>query len=398
MMNLKYFLLFIITLIFTSCVSIVRGVFGNKIMESNYNPLQQEQIYFVETPYTIEDGFVVIKVRINNSKKQYSFIFDTGADTVVSEDLLTELNILNAEKSVALDAHGQLSSGATFRTNLSIDSLLINGIRVSSTKSKLFNQNCNDKFDGIIGWNILKQGYFYFNPSTKILTITNDRDKIQSQMFQNSLHLKLKMGNPYVKIKGRRSLWVLFDTGYANGYVNTYTNSGLLEKNAKLIKSKKQITASLNSSKLLDIDYFKQNVKFGNFYKSQSIAVSDLKINSLGNKILQENHVIIDVTNNKLFITPIDAKNKEREISNIGFSYNEENVIVASIVDKSIFGIAGIKINDTIIKLNEYTMSDLKNYCEYNDLFNKLKFPLIMVFKNRDQQIEITATREEYYE
>ena len=43
-------------------------------------------------------------------------------------------------------------------------------------------------------------------------------------------------------------------------------------------------------------------------------------------------------------------------------------------------------------------MSDLKNYCEYNDLFNKLKFPLIMVFKNRDQQKEITATREEYYE
>ena len=67
MTNLKYYLLFIIVLFFTSCVSIVRGVFGNKIMDSNYNPLQQEQIYFVETPYTIEEGLVVIKVRINNS-------------------------------------------------------------------------------------------------------------------------------------------------------------------------------------------------------------------------------------------------------------------------------------------------------------------------------------------
>lgn len=398
MTNLKYYLLFIIVLFFTSCVSIVRGVFGNKIMDSNYNPLQQEQIYFVETPYTIEEGLFVIKVRINNSKKEYSFFFDTGSDTVVSEDLLPELNILNTEERVALDANGELSRGSTFRTNLNIDSLLIKGIRVSTTKSKLFNQNCNDKFDGIIGWNILKQGYFYFNPLTKILTITNDVNKIKSQMFQNTLKLKIKMGKPYVKIKGKRSLWVLFDTGYADGYINSYTNSGIIDKNAKIIKSKKQIMSGLNSNKLWDIDYYKQNVKFGNFYKSQNIAISNLKINRLGNKILQENHVIINVTNNKLFVTSIEGKNKESEISNIGFSYNEKNVIVASLVNKSIFGIAGIKINDTIIKLNEYTMSDLKNYCDYNDLFKNLKFPLTIVFKDKDQQKEIIATEEQYYE
>ena len=148
----------------TSCVTIVKGLYGNQIMDSNFNPLPQEQIFFVEVPYVLQDGLVVIKTFVNDSKKEYRFVFDTGADTVISEDLLSELNISNASESVALDAHGQYSKGSTFRTDLMIDSLRVRNIRVSSTNSNLFNQKCDNKLDGIVGWNILKKGYF----STKI--------------------------------------------------------------------------------------------------------------------------------------------------------------------------------------------------------------------------------------
>lgn len=161
-MKFKILLILLSSLFLTSCVPIIRSFFGNKIIESNYNPLPQDQNYFVEVPYYIQDGLIVIKCFISNSKKEYKFVFDTGADTVIADEILSELNISNLEEAVALDANGQYSTGSTFRTELKIDSLLVRNIRVSSTKSNLFKQKCNDKLDGIIGWNILKQGFFLF--------------------------------------------------------------------------------------------------------------------------------------------------------------------------------------------------------------------------------------------
>ena len=382
----------------TSCVTIVKGLYGNQIMDSNFNPLPQEQIFFVEVPYVLQDGLVVIKTFVNDSKKEYRFVFDTGADTVISEDLLSELNISNASESVALDAHGQYSKGSTFRTDLMIDSLRVRNIRVSSTNSNLFNQKCDNKLDGIVGWNILKQGYFYFNPINKTLTITNDKAKISSIMFQNSIHLKRKMAKPYIKIKGKRNFWILLDTGYSDGYISTHRSSGLLDRKLNVIKNKQQMKASLNSKKIWNVDYFEQKVHFGNFSKFQQVAVSDAKTSRIGNKLLQENHLIIDVASSKLYLTPIPKESEKVEISNIGFSYDNGNVVVASMVNQSVFGIAGLQMNDTIIKFNEHRVDNLKDYCEFKELFTKLKFPLTIVFKNGTKQSEITTTREEYYD
>jgi hypothetical protein len=395
-MKIKIYFLTLVSFFLTSCVPLIKGVFGNKIMDSNYNPLPQEQNYFVEVPYIMQDGQIVIKVRINNSEKEYNFFFDTGADTVISEELLSELNISNLEESVALDAHGHYSTGSTFRADLSLDSLFLRNIRISSAKSELFKQKCNDKRDGIIGWNVLKQGYFYFNPVKKTLIITNDKAKLPKLVFENKIQLKRKMARPYIKIKGKRSIWVLLDTGYADGYISTNRDSGFLDNNLIVTKNKSVLVSSLNSAKQMDREYYLHKTTFGKISKLQQIVVSDLKGSRIGNKILQDNHVIIDVTHNSLYVSPVSKEDDKFEISNIGFTFKDRNVFVASLVNNSVFGRAGIQMNDTIIRLNEFKVSDLKDYCEYNEVFNKLKFPLTIILKNND--IKITCTREQYYE
>ena len=63
-------------------------------------------------------------------------------------------------------------------------------------------------------------------------------------MFQNPTRLKRKMAKPYVKIKGKSNLWVLLDTGYADGYISIQSNTDFLDKKAVLIKSKQKKTPS----------------------------------------------------------------------------------------------------------------------------------------------------------
>jgi hypothetical protein len=215
-------------------------------------------------------------------------------------------------------------------------------------------------------------------------------------VFENKIQLKRKMARPYIKIKGKRSIWVLLDTGYADGYISTNRDSGFLDNNLIVTKNKSVLVSSLNSAKQMDREYYLHKTTFGKISKLQQIVVSDLKGSRIGNKILQDNHVIIDVTHNSLYVSPVSKEDDKFEISNIGFTFKDRNVFVASLVNNSVFGRAGIQMNDTIIRLNEFKVSDLKDYCEYNEVFNKLKFPLTIILKNND--IKITCTREQYYE
>jgi hypothetical protein len=206
------------------------------------------------------------------------------------------------------------------------------------------------------------------------------------------------LGRPYIKIKGKRSFWILLDTGYADGYINIHRDSKLLDNNLKVIKQKKLLRSGLNSTKTLDIDYYQQVVHFGDFSKLQQISVSDLKTNIIGSKLPQENHMVIDVLHGKLFLTPVSQEDEKVKISNIGFSFNNGSITVSSLVNKSVFDIAGIQINDSITKINEFKLNDLKDECAFVEIFTKLKFPLTIVFKNGKKEGEITFTKEEYYE
>jgi hypothetical protein len=76
-----------------SCSTVVRNVFGNQLIDSHYAPKKQINTFYTEIPYKIEKGRIMIKAKINNSEKEYNFMFDTGAITIISDVLVPELGL-----------------------------------------------------------------------------------------------------------------------------------------------------------------------------------------------------------------------------------------------------------------------------------------------------------------
>lgn len=386
----------------TSCTSIVKNFLGNKIIDSNYNPNPQSELFFVEIPYKIEDGFITLKLKINNSELEYNFIFDTGAVSHVSERVFKELNISNTSPTERKDANGVISNGLTFKTDIKLQGLQINNIRFNTTNSDIFNKDCKYKFDGIIGSNILKQGFFYFNASSRKLIITNQKNKLPINKLQNTLKLKRKMGQPYISVKGNRNEWLLLDTGYANGSIMIGENSKLIKTNEKAIKQIHYPLIGMSSEQTKLVSYYKQKIELGNLTTLMRVLKFNDNNNQLiGSKIIQDNDVIFDVPNKKLYITSFIQNPINDSISNINFKYNNNRVTINVLTKNSTIQKKGIFVNDTVVKINNKTLEKIKDECEFDDfrLKNILNvYPLEIEIKRNNKTIMHSITKKELYE
>jgi predicted aspartyl protease len=225
-----------------------------------YAPNLQKNFFYTELPYKIENGWITFTAKINNSEKYYNFIFDTGATTMISEKLISELKLENGITSVSKDINGYEISGFSFLTNLTIGELNIDNIRIRSTESDIFSEKCNRKIDGIIGANVLNQGYFYFNYVDKKLIITNELSKLSIDKLKNPIKLKRFMGQPYIKVKGNKKQWLLLDTGYSDGDIILNSNSKILCKSDIPIKSKETYLKGIKEEKKINYSIYNKKI------------------------------------------------------------------------------------------------------------------------------------------
>ena len=387
----------------TSCVSIIRNVFGNQLVDSHYEPNQQIKNFYTQIPYFITDGYIIIKAKVNDTEKEYNFIFDTGATTYISEKLIVSLNLKNGINLVSKDVNGNNVTGLSFLSTLKIGELTIDNLRINSTNSEIFEDaKCYGKIDGIIGSNVLKQGFYYFNSSNKTLIITNQLEKLPKEKLANSQKIKRKMGKIYIPVFGYKKEWLLLDTGYADGNIILNKNSSLVSLNKKPLKEFEYYLKGLNSEKLTKISCYEQKIKI---FKS-TINTSLVRINrenssnSIGNKFIRDNDIILDVKHKKIFATILN-KNSVDTIPNIGLKYLNGIVKVNKIVIGSSINLRGIKLNDTVSKINNIKISDFKSECDFLNfkkvLFNKKSSIDIEIFKNKKYNT-YSITKKAYYE
>ena len=350
----------------------------------HYAPNSQKKLFYTEIPYKIENGFIIIKAKINNSIKDYNFIFDTGAITMVSEKLNSELKLENGITLVSRDINGNDVSGLSYLTTLNIGEINIENIRINSTESDLFSEKCNIKIDGIIGANILNQGYFYFDSANKKLKITNEVNKLPIEILKNPIKLKRFMGQPYIKVKGNNNQWLLLDTGYADGNILLNLNSKILGKTDIPIKSKETYIKGIKEVQKINFSIYNKKIKLG---KTENLMrIIQFKKNSgngnIGNNIIQKSDVIIDTKHKKFYISNLNLPKLNDSILNINFKYKQKVVIVSSIGINSEIQKMGIKLNDTITKINNQSLLDLNSECEFEDFQNKY------IRKNSELKIE----------
>ena len=108
-------------------------------------------------PLHQEGAHTYIELNINDSKKPYNFIFDTGAGiTVASSLIIEEANIVESEEEIELKTAGAVNSVPISNSNsIQIAGLALNDISFYIDDISHMSRN-GVQIDGVIGYDLLK--------------------------------------------------------------------------------------------------------------------------------------------------------------------------------------------------------------------------------------------------
>nr|WP_042297006.1 retropepsin-like aspartic protease [Nonlabens ulvanivorans] len=155
------YLILILTII--GCNSLSKTLNGGKVAKDDY----METIKF-----NYDYNFALIDVVIN--QKTYTFLVDTGAPTVISNQIYKDLNINPANSTNVTDSQGQSNNQeVVIIPEVRIGNLIYNDIgAIVADLRDVFEFNCMG-IDGIIGANQMAKSFWKFDYQNHEITITD---------------------------------------------------------------------------------------------------------------------------------------------------------------------------------------------------------------------------------
>lgn len=374
-------LLTITTILFSGC-NIFRALkMGKHLGKADFS----NKNYFVEIPFELNTGHILLKVNINKNSKK--FFLDTGAPTAVSPDLTKACNFKITKNAIKKDT---ISMIFPIIDELNISDLLYSDVGAIEVNTKeMFSRSCED-IDGLIGANIMCKNIWQIDFQQNKIRITDSLAKLNYVV--NSIKIPFETTSfsksPLISVKlsNGRIIMFIFDTG-SNGFITFNTDSNKQFVNSFdrqnisefYVKGYNSILGKEVAEKIDTAYLINTNLYFGNdSIVLQSLTYgryknySEEKNGVIGNEFLKSYITTIDWTTKTIFL----YKNVEQreKIGKFGFIYGfvDNKLFVGGIYKNSEAEKVGIKIGDEIIEINGYKVADLtaKQICDYaNDRF-----------------------------
>jgi hypothetical protein len=352
---------------------------------SKYKPKILQNEYKVKIPFKNYNGLIYIYPKIN--KKEYSFILDTGALSVISIELANELGIkYGKDISVKDSQEKSKNSVLTKISNINLGSVgFVNyDVVILDLKEQL---GCLD-IDGIIGSNMMKDAKWEINQEEGFIYLTDDLSKTNYKSYKNKIPFFTNNQHiPFIKINFSKNvnLDFMLDTGYTEGI--------LLSSDNKLLKD--SIKQVINVTGNSDYGVFKKQINKPKdnyyIYKTLKIGENNLKniliyqmnnsASKLGNTIFKNNNYVIDWDTKMIYLK--DKINTSNKFNTYGFNWNFINnkVLISSIYNNTIAE-KTLNIGDQIINFNGEDWSNLSTsqWCD----FSNIKYPDTIKVKIKD--------------
>lgn len=317
-----------------------------------------------EIKFEYKHHYIILNVKLNDNPKEYRFILDTGAFSMISDEIVNELKL---KPVVNFMAEG------TSRTEVLIPFFKIEKIDIDGITFKdigvgiidvtgIYKTSCL-KVDGIIGSNLLRHCISKIDYKDNTLTITDRAESIPLPKGGYYLHFRKSTLEGFAPvftcmINGEIYESIKLDTGY----------SGVISIPLSIFN---RIGQSLESDYTIE-GYGKSSVGAwgsveGKTYltRIKSIQLGDIAFENvlvkidgndflLGNKFLENFLIRLDYSSNEVVFFPYQDKEIPHNSLSFGYGklYKDGKLIVGFLWDKSPATEAGIKLGDEILAIN----------------------------------------------
>ncbi|MCJ8154363.1 aspartyl protease family protein [Chryseobacterium sp. SSA4.19] len=343
-----------------------------------------------------DNNLPFVKVSING--KNYNFLFDSGAPTVISYAVFNDLELTRKYKASVKDSNDKIEQQIfTELPEMIVDQIVFRKVGALVLDLNSAELGCL-KVDGIIGANQMAKLFWKVNYAEHSLEATNDLSLFNLKDYPIILPFEPKpQKTPVVKAKFfDKDIEFTFDTGFSGRFEIT-ENKADNPKSDKVIETYgTRAIGAFGAAKPVNGKIFRiDSLGLGNTVFNNEIistSISDL----LGNEFLKNYSFILDWKNNKIYLKPINTERPKLE--SFGFSYR---FIDAKPMVTFVFHNKGlpIKIGDAIISINSTNLENLNNdsVCYYTiNRIEKDQKTIDMRIKRDGQILDFKLERKEY--
>ncbi len=330
-------------------------------------------------PFTMEKHQILVKIKINHSREEYTFILDTGALTMVSERIAEKLSL---PEGIEIDASG--TGGNSRAINLvKLDSIIAGSMEVKNCAAGVidFSAIFPHTIDGILGSNFLQHFKVTIDYQKQELTLSQDTTPVHAQEndIKIPIELDMLMGfAPFVQCELDDAIQdnAIIDTGLP-GYIGlpvsmikklpSFKNGSVVSSNGSM--SFGMFGAGKNENYALRLN----KAKIGSLQLQNVAATSHDHKNGkilIGYKFLEKYIVILNYPAKELLLRPTGTP-FEHNIPSYGFALtkNDQKTIVSGVWIGSDAFQQGLQPGDEILAINSVKMSTVPTIGELVQMF-----------------------------
>jgi predicted aspartyl protease len=328
----------------------------------------------VTVPYREVAGAIVIDVTFGEGSRTVPMILDTGAPTIITEDLAAVFALEPVGTLATTSVDGQVATSSI----VPLPVLHVGGARFSDVGAVVRAIEPGDPFScisdaGFIGSSLLRTAVWRIDPQKSEVTIAASLDQLPE--LDSSIRLGFEPSSsispsPVVDLEtGDGSLAFMVDTG-SDGWIAA--NPDDLERAAIVVGDRAPTRSVLGSSATgqfaTQIRWASANVDFGAGTAAMPLATSDALPpgqGDIGTDFLSHFILTIDWTDDTIYLEPIDPGSGPSIPMSVALGW-DDGFMVGSYVDGLAEG-AGLQLGAPVAAVDgrDVTSAPFDEFCAY---------------------------------
>lgn len=321
-------------------------------------------------------GEIIVTVMING--KPYNFIFDTGAPTLISDDLLKELHLEKTGSFTMNDGteHKKMLDCYTIKEMQLGDVVFNNTGCMMNNMDDLSKLMCI-KVDGVLGVNLMHLCYWKLRFDDSTIDFSSSLQQIPSSAKALNF-IEDFGGSPYFKMQyGDSTMYVEFDCG-ANGPLSIKdTDTNNLKKLSHSFAVGHGATVQTLYQKLAAKQYacIVDSIKIADVtFRNKLVFLTEIRDKSLmGTSFMKNYETILNWKDHKIYMDELTSAIDTTYSRSFGFNFaiDSNKLRVQFVWNGSLAEKDGINVGDEVTAVNDINTTAITDE-QYCDIINEI--------------------------